>query len=393
MYFSYLYITSNNYLPHHRPLDTAILRILFLSFPQVSKAPWHNNSYYIYAGMSRFISNTTATEVPRIVNTILRVNPLRYQDCYMMSASSTTDARSLLSQKRKESSSASGQANATLSGKDKVAMLKKMRELQKDTSGSHKSQPPITKAASNSNDSDHKGPKVQKVEPSSAVPAGFYDANAAATTAGVGTVSTAPRVPVVSSLSNSSTAKYSEAQPVSVVQTSLPQGFFDNPIEDSKARGIDLFKVIQTKEKEASLQLKSFLEEINENNDVQEEADASEEEIREQENEAIQMSYVLRYAGLLNKAAQITEKAPGANMEFGEGDEVVKAYLPVVNEDLLAQNGSDDLVSGGTHQLTNAQSIEEIMRLKRKEAKRQRKQKESEEYVPLDATDWMARFI
>lgn len=310
----------------------------------------------------------------------------------MASAASSVkaDARALLSQKRKESALSAG---AAIRGKDKVAALKKLRDLQKDNgsiSTKNSSSSTANTVAMTTFEVSDKASKTRDVA-EARLPPGFYDGEDVVEPANK-VMKPAEKFSYPQDQTVSGARTTATAQTVSTTQTSstsLPQGFFDNPYEDSKARGIDLVKAIQTQEKEATVLLKSFLEEINENNDIQEEVDAREDEVKEQENEAVHMSYVLRYAGLLSKAAQVTEKAPNSTIEVREGEEIAKAFLPVVHEDLINAEGATD----DNAVITEAESIEGIMRAKRKEAKRQRKEKETQEYVPLDAADWMARFI
>jgi hypothetical protein len=321
------------------------------------------------------------------------------------SSSTGHDVRGLLSQKKKEAqahagghaASASGAGAAALSGKDKVAMLKRMRELEKQ----QQQAPPPQQSSVSSKGSggaahgagDRGQPaKIQKVaEKPSALPTNFYDDDDEPATV------TAPRVQTTVLPPSAATAPAHTAT-VPASSSSLPQGFFDNPYEDSKARGVDLYKLVEAQDKESNLQLKSFLEEIQETNELQEEADAAEEDVREQESEAIQMSYEVRYAGLLTRASKLTDKSTQDSLAqipniYEEGNEVSKALLPMVDQ--FAEDEVDASVQE-SHQgseMTSADSIEAVMRAKRKEAKKLKKQREAEEYVPLDASDWMARYV
>jgi hypothetical protein len=296
-----------------------------------------------------------------------------------------------------QSARASGVGAAALSGKDKVAMLKRMRELEKQ----QQQAPPPQQSSVSSKGSggaahgagDRGQPaKIQKVaEKPSALPTNFYDDDDEPATV------TAPRVQTTVLPPSAATAPAHTAT-VPASSSSLPQGFFDNPYEDSKARGVDLYKLVEAQDKESNLQLKSFLEEIQETNELQEEADAAEEDVREQESEAIQMSYEVRYAGLLTRASKLTDKSTQDSLAqipniYEEGNEVSKALLPMVDQ--FAEDEVDASVQE-SHQgseMTSADSIEAVMRAKRKEAKKLKKQREAEEYVPLDASDWMARYV
>jgi hypothetical protein len=324
------------------------------------------------------------------------------------SSSTGHDVRGLLSQKKKEAqahagghaASASGAGAAALSGKDKVAMLKRMRELEKQQQQAPPPQQSSVSSKSSGGAAHGAGdrgqpPKTQKAPQkpwplSTNFPDDYDVVDDPATV-------TAPRLHTTVLPPSAATAPAHTAT-VPASSSSLPQGFFDNPYEDSKARGVDLYKLVEAQDKESNLQLKSFLEEIQETNELQEEADAAEEDVREQESEAIQMSYEVRYAGLLTRASKLTDKSTQDSLAqipniYEEGNEVSKALLPMVDQ--FAEDEVDASVQE-SHQgseMTSADSIEAVMRAKRKEAKKLKKQREAEEYVPLDASDWMARYV
>lgn len=137
-------------------------------------------------------------------------------------------------------------AGAALSGKDKAKLLKLMREQQKQKEVAA----PVRKAVPSS-------APVTSSHQSSGLPAGFFDGAPAAAA-----ISTQVQQTTVAKTS----AKPSAAAPATSAAASnvsnLPQGFFDNPVEDLNARGISMEQYTAKMEKEEQAELDSFLTEM-----------------------------------------------------------------------------------------------------------------------------------
>lgn len=137
--------------------------------------------------------------------------------------------------------SAKGDSNGgqTLSGKDKAKLLKLMREQQKQKDAT----PAAKKAVQNTK-------SIVPDNQTSGLPAGFFDATPVSNLSSVSAQLSAP-------------APQSAIKPAANSNVSnLPQGFFDNPVEDLSARGITMEQFTAKMEKEEQAELDSFLTEV-----------------------------------------------------------------------------------------------------------------------------------
>jgi hypothetical protein len=127
-------------------------------------------------------------------------------------------------------------SGGAVSGKDKAKMLKMMREQQKQKEAAQV-KPPAAAAK----------PIVPQRAAPSGLPAGFFD-DAPVQAAQASAPATAQPVAV--------------SKPATASISNLPQGFFDNPVEDLNARGITLEQYSAKVEKEEQGELDAFLNEV-----------------------------------------------------------------------------------------------------------------------------------
>lgn len=145
----------------------------------------------------------------------------------------TMDIRSLMKQGSKADASSSN-----LSGKDKAKLLKMMREQQKQ-----REVPVPPKKV------PHSVAPVKQASQQSGLPACFFDADP-------------PVIPKSNAAQSAPLAATKVDAPKSTGVSSLPQGFFDNPVEDLSARGITMEQYTAKMEKEEQAELDSFLTEV-----------------------------------------------------------------------------------------------------------------------------------
>jgi hypothetical protein len=186
----------------------------------------------------------------------------------------------------------------------------------------------------------------------------------------------------------------------SFANPNLPRGFFDNPMEDKYARGIDVQKLVEIKEKKVQDELKSFLGEIQELPDMEED-DPDEEALREAEEAAIQYAYVNRLALLMHASDNVGSKRGDTNKNVAvsssehKGNEIVQAALKDSNE--LHEIASSS--SGGLNDLNNSSiesEVERVMAQKRLEKKKRKLEEKAllEGDIPDGdpySIDWNAR--
>lgn len=192
----------------------------------------------------------------------------------------------------KQGSAAGG--GAAVSGKDKAKLLKMMKEQQKQ-----KVAPAVVL-------NTVKAAPAAKLP--SGIPSNFFDAEQSqppiASKPLIASASTQQSKPASSTLSASNNNSIKN----------LPQGFFDNPVEDLNARGITMEQYTAKLEKEEQSALDSFLSDLKglegEAAQLEEASEALEEGNREYEEEAMQMAYM---ANLIALRAQSERLASSNN--------------------------------------------------------------------------------
>lgn len=140
-----------------------------------------------------------------------------------------------------------GNGNASMSGKDKAKLLKMMKEQQKSKEIQHSTRPSKTTNITVTKTSV----EVNNNNITSNLPAGFFD-DATISTSTHEIKKSTTTIPVPQKSTENTTSGIS----------SLPQGFFDNPVEDLNARGITMEQYTAKMEKEEQAELDSFLTEL-----------------------------------------------------------------------------------------------------------------------------------
>lgn len=310
---------------------------------------------------------------------------------------SDSHIRELMAQKRKLPGD-----SKSLGGKDKVKMLKMMKEIKR---GEQKLQP---SHASNVKRALY--PTKMEETQTNQLPVGFFD-DPKSTLPN----STSVYVHTEIAVSESNSKNVAQQADCLASANSLPQGFFDDPFEDSRARGVDLHKVLHKQEVVENETLSNFLEEIKESEEDIEKAEIQEEESKEYENEALHMSYLARYAGLLSKASgtmveqqllQGGNRTTLPSQDFvSEALEFAHAFVPTPDGDIMLppsteqtrEEGTVGLLSGGNGNIggvgNDASEVERILREKRRAARKEQKLLRNAEYLPLDMSNWTARSL
>lgn len=218
----------------------------------------------------------------------------------------------------KQGSAAGG--GTAVSGKDKAKLLKMMKEQQKQ-----KEVPPVV-------------PKIMKVvAPPAKMPTGiptdFFDAPQAPLTAKPVVWQPAKAAPATISNNNSNNTI-----------SNLPQGFFDNPVEDLNARGITMEQYTAKLEKEEQSALDSFLTDLKglegERNLLEEASELQAEGNREYEEEARQMAYMANLIALRAQSERLTNHS-GTE----ETNEVLDQLLKEVGPAVRAEESSTSAAS------------------------------------------------
>lgn len=202
---------------------------------------------------------------------------------------SSTSQQQLRMMMKQQLASKSDGTNA----KDKVKMLKAMKEQQKQQP------PPATK----SNPSTVNVPSSSSSPFDSGVPAGFFDEAPTAMPA---------QVTVVAN-TNLGDKAASKAPPITK-NAAVPLGFFDNVEEDFQAHGINYQQFQQKQEEIIQEEVTSFLEDIQEISkemqEYEEQVELDEKALQEEEEAMLQMSYYTKYAALLKQSEKFVDRNP-----------------------------------------------------------------------------------
>lgn len=269
------------------------------------------------------------------------------------------ELRSLMKQK--------SAVTSAVSGKDKAKFLKLMREKKKE--------PPGAIAMSlNPNPTDHISSK--SIAPT-AHPKAYSSQNR-----------TVADVDVAQYVSLKEETKASEVPS----QQGLPQGFFDDPVQDAVARGVDLKKEHAAAEEVASTTLTSFFGEVKSLDILVDEADEADERVREQDENAIQMSYYASLATLLDKSSRVLSKKAKTS-DFQSSDNEIEEMAKESKEIASSLFDEEVVISASDKEESVVDSVENILLQKRKEKKRQRERAAAGDYIPIDVMDWTARSI
>lgn len=132
----------------------------------------------------------------------------------------------------------------------------------------------------------------------------------------------------------------------------LPQGFFDNPVEDLNARGITMEQYTAKLEKEEQSALDSFLSDLKglegERSQLEEASAAQEEGNREYEEEAMQMAYMANLIALRAQSERIVSNNSAGSVE--ETEEVLGKLLKEVGQarDVSGENNNTAASAVGT---------------------------------------------
>lgn len=320
------------------------------------------------------------------------------------------ELRNLMQQKRKLSEQT---ASSGVSSKDKVKLLKMMREKKKE-------EVVLTKPTDMIRVKNLPNPP-QPYKPCMGIPA----------------VTSNSRDVVVSTNTSDISAPIVNDNPR--VDSSLPQGFFDDPVKDAQARGIDLHKELEKQESANETALEAFLGEVKDLQELQDEAEQTDETYKEMEEEALQMSYTAKLITLYNKSSKVLSKnrvslqsssiemsSPAEDFEqkiLQESKELTTTLL-LMGSSLQDPNDEDDSDEVGNDEegdedkgkrggdegggrsvsskqtnesnmnsATSDSSIEAILRQRQEEAKRRKAAAEAVAFAPIDFADWTARSI
>lgn len=248
-----------------------------------------------------------------------------------------------------------------LSGKDKLKMMRNMKQQKAEAAAPPPtSRPSMSKPASAPIKTiDPKDTKFMEEwkKSSSILPAGFFDG-------GVTHKSSQPVKPAAPVVSQPKLAvpptqapkpeapsSFKPQSSSSAVSTktvaNLPMEFFDNAREELVARGINLQQHILQQKKEADKEFQSFLEEIDDIKETVDEevvADIQDEAaMKEFEEQAIQMAYMAKLAVLYNKSDAVVG-ATAPRVVTNVDDQQIENSL-VEMDTVIANNSSS---SGAT---------------------------------------------
>lgn len=238
---------------------------------------------------------------------------------------------------------ANGGKGASLDGKAKAAILKQQKNDSHGTLPT-KSMPSAAKKQSFNHQS---------------LPSDFYDAEP----------ESKPAVSVKSA-SNQHSQKAPQHSTITNQAPSLPLGFYDDPAEDLAARGINQQTFQKEKDKHEEKELSSFLNEIDtmaEGVEAEEERQFENEiEAAENEETALQMSYLTKLAVLLNSSEDIVGKyQPPSQQQASTSSSADRSGLLTAMQEaseLETAIASTDILASSSA----LSEVEQILRQKRK---------------------------
>lgn len=249
--------------------------------------------------------------------------------------------RMLMKQQQQMSSSG---GSAGMAGKDKVKMLKMMKAQQ---SGSVVPAEPIRAKV------QEKQPKMSHttgVAQGSQLPSDFFD-----------------NADTFQAPANNNHATKATASSC-ITTSALPEGFYDDPLQDMVAHGVSVHTFQAEKEKRNQEDLSNFLAEIDQ---ISEEVGleeaaviAQESEVQEQEETALQMAYMAKLAVLLKQSDSKTSSSSNNSEDSSNLAQMVAEADAISSLVKVDDTGSARLVGQGSHSAVT--QIEDILRRKRK---------------------------
>lgn len=239
----------------------------------------------------------------------------------------------------------------SLSGKDKAKLLKAMKSNNPGTTSSIR-----PSAAGSSNSLSHASSNPNPAAQAQTVPKGFYDDDEDFKESSKSTASFPVEVKPITTVT-----------PAVQSNSALPSGFYDDPEQDMIAHGISKYAFETAKEKVINEDLSLFLgeiEQITEETGLEEAAESElQSRLQEDDDSALQMTYMIKLAGLLKKSATANLSKTKPVVEIPEGLDVAVAEAEAMSALVKVDDtGSQRLVSS----TTTLSQVEDIMRKKRK---------------------------
>lgn len=218
-----------------------------------------------------------------------------------------------------------------LSGKDKAKLLKLMKEKEKEQNNLSNTKP--------------KNDKKVSTQPVSTMPSDFFD-----------------------SILPSDVPKQTQIQTTSASTSNIPQGFFDNPIDDLKVHGIDPMTYVKEQSNKEQETLHSFLQEINviveenpdllvekEDQTLQKIDETLEEEISEEE--LIKLAYLSKLARLYKQSDRVISQDKQPHLLDEQTLETESKQLDAFVRENIQQEMDSSILEAQDKALTTAQNI------------------------------------
>ena len=184
--------------------------------------------------------------------------------------------------------------------------------------------------------------------------------------------------------------------------SSIPIGFFDNTYEEYQARGLDIKKELEKKDKIQEEELNKFLQSVEEIEDANQELIEEEQENDTLTEQAIQLAYMTKVATLMHATERIKRKIDHHHHDHhhdqnninSEKDLIIPVEEHEINKVLTLDVGMNNMNTNENNEY-HSHIEQDVLEAISKKKKLKRKQKEDAvtNYIPIDFQNWTAKSI